>query len=563
MKKISLFFLIFMLMALPGAATLCDISAEEPIHLMEAEMKRGFKTYKKQKPSIYYLSYSYHELLLRNLRVYAGGVASKSEQERHALSVLARAGSTKMDNSRYLKGEAKKEYVAFANMPFGEKPFSIVLWGATERAIKSAQEGLSQVQSNNQVASKRADDSPDFVMPPVSVYCRNEEYTPIDMQKIEDLLKEASLAVLGNKIVLGSSFVFSQKQGHTYFLDSNGTKLKTPVNLGRIAYEVWGKKADGAYIERGNSYDIISPESVPSLETLVADVKKSLAELEALFHAPDAEPLTAPAILKNKAMGVFVHEILGHRVEGHRQKIDSFGKTFTDKVGQQIMPSFLSIVDDPTMAYFKNIPLRGFYEYDDEGVKAQSVTIVENGVLKNFLMNASPIKGFPVSNGHGRASLGNSPVARMGVTRLVSSQSVSYEELEKMLIEEIKKQGKPYGFIIEDLSGGFTQTDSFAPQTFKLEPTLVYRVYPDGKKEFVRGADLVGTPLVSFSKILATADDDDVFNGNCGAESGWVPVSAIAPSVLLESIEVEKTAKSSSKPPQLPSPFSLPERGNK
>jgi TldD protein len=130
-----------------------------------------------------------------------------------------------------------------------------------------------------------------------------------------------------------------------------------------------------------------------------------------------------------------------------------------------------------------------------------------------------------------------------------------------MLIEKVKEQGKPYGFIIEDLSGGFTQTSSYAAQTFKLEPTLVYRVYPDGKKEVVRGADLVGTPLVSFSKIVVAADDDDVFNGNCGAESGWVPVSAISPSVLLESIEVEKTAKSSNKPPQLPPPFSLSKRG--
>ena len=463
-----------------------------------------------------------------------------------------------MDNTRYLKGDHTEMFSVSTGLPLDEKGFSVELWKSTEKAVKTAQEKFSVVQGDSQVASKRADDSPDFVIPPVTTYCRTEEMPRFDLQKIEDLLKEVSLTVRGNKKVQESSFNFSHEAGHKYFIDSAGTRLKTPLNVGRIAYYLYSKKEDGSFIERSNAYDIRSPGDIPSKEQMIADVKQSMAEMEILFDSPEAEPITAPVILKNKAMGVFVHEILGHRVEGHRQKIDSFGKTFTDKLNQQIMPSFLSIVDDPTMNSFNGIALRGFYEYDDEGVKAQPVTIVENGILKNFLMSSSPIKGFPASNGHGRATFGYRSVARMGVTRLVSSQSVSYEELEKMLIEEIKKQGKPYGFIIEDLSGGFTQTSSFDAQTFMLEPTLVYRVYPDGKKEMVRGANLAGTPLISFAKILATADDDDVFNGNCGAESGWVPVSAIAPSVLLEAIEVEKAFKSSYKPPQLPPPFSLP-----
>ncbi|MBR4592777.1 MAG: hypothetical protein IKO35_06175, partial [Elusimicrobiaceae bacterium] len=125
----------------------------------------------------------------------------------------------------------------------------------------------------------------------------------------------------------------------------------------------------------------------------------------------------------------------------------------------------------------------------------------------------------------------------------------------------ILAQNKPYGYIIEDLSGGFTLTDTNMPQIFKLEPKLAYRMYPDGHKEMVRGADIVGTPLVSFGQIMAAADDDDVFNGDCGAESGWVPVSAISPSVLLRSLEIEKTAKSEQKPPILPPPYSLNKGG--
>ena len=178
-------------------------------------------------------------------------------------------------------------------------------------------------------------------------------------------------------------------------------------------------------------------------------------------------------------------------------------------------------------------------------------------------MSSSPIEGFPLSNGHGRAALGSRPVARMGNTRVIASETVPYQKLEQMLLDEIKRQGKPYGFIIEDLSGGFTQTSTYAPQAFKLEPTMVYRIYPDGRKEAVRGADMVGTPLVSFNKVLAAADDYAVFNGSCGAESGWVPVSGIAPSVLLEALEIEKTEKSGDKPPLLPPPYDAKKGGSK
>ena len=123
-----------------------------------------------------------------------------------------------------------------------------------------------------------------------------------------------------------------------------------------------------------------------------------------------------------------------------------------------------------------------------------------------------------------------------------------------MLVEEIKRQGKPYGFIVEDLGGGFTLTGTGLPQSFKLEAKRVLRVYPDGHKEVVRGLDVVGTPLVSFNKILAAGDDDTLFNGSCGAESGWVPQSNIAPSLLFENLEMEKTQKSDFKPPVLPAP---------
>lgn len=540
-----------------AAQTSCRVQDQKPIKLLSAELKRSMKAFKKQNPPIYYVAYNYNEYEQGGINVQEQGVSQRSVSQNRVLQVQARAGSPRMDNTRTLKTGRTYYTLDWRQLPAIEgdgKAFTTAVWRLTQQAAEEAQQDFNRVRADAQTAASRADDSPDFVFPPKETFCLEEKPLVFDLDKIEKMLIKSSALTQGKAFVLNSDFSFSYTDTNQYFVDSVGTQIKMPRRSARLAYEVEGKTADGAVLVRSEAYDVLLEEQLPSEEKLLADVAQSIAELEELTKAPEADPITVPAILKNRAMAVFVHEVLGHRVEGHRQKEDSFGKTFTDKVGQQVVSPLLTIVDDATLASFNQIPLRGFYYYDEEGAKARPVTLVENGILKGFLMSASPIKGFATSNGHGRGAIGKRPVARMGNTRVIASQTVSYDELEQQLLDEIKRQNKPYGFIIEDLSGGFTLTETDFPQTFKLTPTLVYRIYPDGRKEVVRGADMVGTPLVSFNEIIAAADDYDVFNGSCGAESGWVPVSGIAPSVLLRKLEVEKTGKTDSKPPLLPPP---------
>ena len=189
-----------------------------------------------------------------------------------------------------------------------------------------------------------------------------------------------------------------------------------------------------------------------------------------------------------------------------------------------------------------------------EGVKARRVTVVDKGVLKNFLMSRSPIEGFDGSNGHGRRQQGYHVMARQSNLVVESSKQVSRAELKKLLIEQIKAANKPYGLLFDDIEGGFTFTQRALPNAFNVMPTVVYRVYPDGREELVRGVDLIGTPLIAFSKIAAADDQVAVFNGVCGAESGWVPVSASSPGLLVSQIEVQRKAKSQERAPILPPP---------
>ena len=566
MKKLTVLVLMGLFVPFLSAAENCRVEEQTPLRLMSAELNRGYKTFKKLNPPVYYLSYTYKDTTTHMIEVQQGGAYSSSRRDT-VLAAFARAGSPKMDNTRPLKGQDNydRKFVQLVEgvNPWDSDPapFRLALWRATQDIAETAQQEFSRVQTNSRTSAVRQDDSDDFVLPPVSRYCREQEEIKFDTEEIKRWLVKASELTRGKAFVQNGEFSFNAEQGYRYFADSVGTQLKTPVLFARLSYTIVNQLPDGSRLQRDNFYDVVRPEQLPTEEQFLADVQKSLDELQQISSSPEADPVTVPTILKNRAMAVFVHEVLGHRMEGHRQKLDSFGKTFTSKIGQAVTAPFVSIVDDATLAVFNNQPLRGFYEYDDEGVKSRPVTLVENGVLREFLMSGSPIENFPQSNGHGRGELGKLPVARMGNTRLIASKTVPYAQLEEQLLQEIRTQNKPYGYIIEDLSGGFTMIGTNAPQVFKLSPRLVYRIYPDGRKEAVHGADIVGTPLVSFGQILAAADDDAVFNGDCGAESGWVPVSAISPSVLLKSLEIEKTAKSERKPPILPAPYSLVQGG--
>jgi len=288
---------------------------------------------------------------------------------------------------------------------------------------------------------------------------------------------------------------------------------------------------------------------------IAAKIATMASDLKALRAAPLAEPYDGPALLSGRASAVFFHEVLGHRLEGQRQRGDEEGQTFAKKVNEQVLPNFLSVVDDPTLRAMNGMDLGGWYRFDDEGIAASRVEVIRDGVLKNFLMSREPVKGFDKSNGHGRAQAGLMPTGRQGNLIVTSSQSVKDSELRQRLLDEVKKQHKPYGLYFEDIEGGFTLTMRSMPQAFQVLPVMVWRVYTDGRPdELVRGVDIVGTPLASLTRIVVTGEKTAVFNGICGAESGAVPVSAVAPAMLFSELEVQKRVHSRMRPPILAPP---------
>jgi predicted Zn-dependent protease len=343
-------------------------------------------------------------------------------------------------------------------------------------------------------------------------------------------------------------------QNTAWLVNSEGTQLQQSWTTAQLQVSVGVKADDGQGLGRLEQAFAINPESLPDDAAIDKMIDTVTADLDALHKAPLADPYVGPAILEGRAAGVWFHEVFGHRIEGHRQKDDTSGQTFSSYIGKEIMPSWLSVYDDPTLSTLNRVQLNGFYRFDDEGVRAGRKDLVKDGTLVGFLMGRNPIGAEPASNGHGRKQPGLDPVARQGNLVVSSTRSVERAELEKMLLAEVKRQGRPYGMVFTDISGGFTNTSAFAPQAFKVNPVMAYRLYPDGKRELVRGIDMSGTPLVALQSIRAASREVETFNGVCGAESGWVPVSASAPSLLLEKLEVEKSFIPADRPPVLSSP---------
>jgi TldD protein len=406
------------------------------------------------------------------------------------------------------------------------------------------------------VRSEEEDKSPDFSSEaPQDHLNLSSLRAPSDQKEWEARTRKISAGFLKYPEVYSSYVSFNVSADRSYLATSEGTALIRPGAIARLVIQAETRADDGMELMRVESFQAASPSQLPSDAELALKVDKIATDLKALRAAPAADPYAGPAMLSGRAAAVFFHEVLGHRLEGHRQRDENEGQTFTKKVNQLVLPAFLSVADDPTMKELNGVQLAGHYDFDDEGVPAARVVAVENGILENFLMSRMPIKNFSQSNGHGRRQPGLMPTGRQGNLIVTSTNTVKDSELREKFVAEIKKQGKPYGLYFDDIQGGFTLTGRASPQAFQVIPVMVYRVYADGRPdELVRGVDIVGTPLLSLNNIVLTGDTLQVFNGICGAESGQVPVAAAAPAMLFTEIEVQKRRRGSERPPVLPPP---------
>jgi len=522
---------------------------------MQMEIARATTELGKAEQPPYYLGYTVYDQEYVVLVGAYGSLLTNAAGQRRFADVNMRVGKPELDNTH---GQSRPSGVNSGSLPLGNDGDAIarVLWELTDREYKRAVPSLMNVRTNTAVRAEEEDKSPDFSKEKPQTHIGEVEAAPpFDRTAWEGEIKRLSGVFRKYPEVYYATVMIQVQRTNSRMVSSEGSAIVSPSASTRLIMEAQTRADDGMDLLRVETFQAPAASNLPSEAELTRKIEKMATDLIALRKAPVAEPYDGPAILSGRAAAVFFHEVLGHRLEGHRQRDEEEGQTFTKKIGQEVLPKFLSVTDDPTVHEMGGMKLAGAYEFDNEGEPSRKVEVIKDGVLKNFLMSRMPIKNFEQSNGHGRNQPGRMPTGRQGNLIVTSTQTVPEADMRQKLIDEVKKQGKPYGLYFDDIQGGFTLTTRSLPQAFQVLPVLVYKVYADGRPdELVRGVDIVGTPLAALTRILTTGDQPKVFNGVCGAESGQVPVAAIAPSMLFSEMEVQKRAHEHERPPLLPPP---------
>jgi TldD protein len=533
------------------------------LNAMQDELNRSFAAMSHADPPAYFISDTISDRQYTNVSGSNGALLSSSDSRARWLEVQTRVGTPQLDDTHKV-GDRPPSWTSPGTTVVLDDDVPVLrreIWRETDRQYRAAVEALIKVKTSQEVQVQTAESqAPDFSHEAPHTYIGPRVEISVDRKPWEARVRRYTAEFSKSPAVLNSIATFTALGVNQYQVNTEGTKLAFGQVHYRLELFVQSKAPDGMDIDRYANFDWLDPKKEPSDKEVFDTIHRLVHETEALDNAPLVEPYAGPALLSGRAAAVFFHEVFGHRMEGFRQKDITEGQTFASKIGQQIMPSFLSIKDDPTEKTFNGEMLLGSYPYDDEGVPGEDTVLVDHGILKTFLISRDPLVGIPHSNGHGRRQLGYVPIARQGNLIVSSTNTLTDKQLRQKLIDMVKQQGKPFGLLIDDIEGGFTFTGRAQPQAFQVTPLVVYKVFADGRPDqIVRGVNIVGTPLVSLTKIVATGDKQEIFNGYCGAESGSVPVSAVSPAILISEMEFAKKETSTDKPPLLPPPAHDPE----
>ena len=566
LQKINLKnFLSLCIATLVVVSSLLGEEDESILQVMFEELDRSYTILQEEEQPPYYVSYEISQENSLTVNGSFGQVFVENHDRLNRLYLEVRVGSFELDNTHPvpmsgfgfggLLGELDSTGIPLDHAD----ALRTVLWLETDKAYKQALNDYANVLSGMQSQVEEDDQSGDFSSAPTETYTASSVEFEDNGELLRTKVEQYTSSFSGTNHILSNDVSISQAIETRWFVNTDGTRIKDVTSLYFISITASSKAEDGMILQRTLTYQGDSPEVIFDDEKILADTKQLIVDLEALRDAPLAEPFEGPAILSGRASGVFFHEILGHRLEGHRQKHVDEGQTFKDKIGEEILPVNFSVIFDPTITHYSGAQLAGDYRFDSEGVKAQRVVVVDRGVLKQFLMSRTPIEGFPSSNGHGRKSVDADVIVPRQSNMFVEVENaVTPEELERLLIDRVNEQGKEYGLYVDDIQGGFTNTGRFGPNAYSVLPVLVYKIYTDGTRELIRGVNLIGTPLTTFSRVEQASTEIAIFDGMCGAESGWVPVSTVAPSILVSQIEVQRADQSRNIPPILPSPVHPP-----
>jgi len=499
----------------------------------------------------YYVEYRLLDMDIREVVGEFGALVSTGHNRTRLMNVGARVGDYKLDSSNFIGDENFRGFIGPSGSVGIDRDYDSLrqdLWIATDQAFKEAVETYSRKQAYLSSLA-RPSDIEDFSRVQVIQHVDPLPTSDWSNRHWEQEVRDTSAALRAFPDIYESRVTYYLVYLTEYLLTSEGTELRTNRSYAAIEAPMSTLAADGMELNHFYATYAPRPADLPSVDAVRKDLNVAGSELMGMRAAPPASDYTGPVLFESRAAAALIAQVLGPSLNGARppvafqpvvdQLMNSLGarSDWSGKIDSRVLPLTVSLVDDPLLKDYKGTPLIGTYAIDEEGVPAQKVTLVENGTLVNYLVSRQPIRDFPSSNGHGRAGAGAFPAPNLGVLLVKSSDAQSPEALKQRVIQMITEQGKPYGYRVETLGPGNS-------------PRLLYRIYPDGHEELVRGAVFNELDVRALRSDLMSVGNDPLVSNRAGG----IATTVISPSLLFDELEVKRADTSKDKLPDYPPP---------
>ena len=485
----------------------------------------------------YYIEYRVNDVDDYDAEAAFGALRESQRVRLRILRVVVRVGDYKQD-SYFAQGMGETNI-----LPLDDDPIALrhQIWLTTDEAYKAAGEALAAKQAEMKRFTVDPNPVDDFSKEPVVTAVEPIVSLKIGQAEWNKTLEDVTNLYRKYSDIQSVSASARFSAINEYFVDSEGTVTRS----GKLTYNLQlnssAQADDGMRLSRNPYWTVGRAEELPTREKLMSDAKQALDTVVALRKAPIVEEeYRGPVLFAPDAADDVIASLVGTNVVGRKPQPGRPNRTvgaFATSYKSRVLPTFLTIIDDPTLKDFQGHSLVGSYAVDNEGVKAQSVNVVENGMLSSYLLGRQPLRDFPASNGHGRAAPGALPAPSLGVLLLKSAEAQSPEDLRKKILQMTKDSGNPYAYRVDTLGPGNS-------------PRLLYRVYPDGHEELVRGAVFSELDVRALrSNLIAVGNDPLASN-----RTGGVPTTIICPSLLFDELEVKRADTSKDKLPDYPAP---------
>ncbi len=545
-----------------SALSLSRVAAEEARRAVRQTRVPGF-------PPPYFVSYLLRDEERFSLRAAFGAIkAATRDRTRNAFGDV-RVGSYGYDqihDGGLHDNDKEAESYGYVDLPFGNHDYDGVrhgLWRLTDARYREAVEELWDKKSRELTYRNPDRRLVAFEKREPVVALDWRPFPEVDVERWTRYVERASALLKRFPDIKDGHVEFAADHVCRVFGSSEGARVIECHAVWSVECYMWLLTRQGDAIPWTLKHTVADPGELPGPQRFQTEILRRVELMRRLAQAPTLRSFCGPALLDPVPAGLLLHEAVGHRLEGNRLLAQGEGQTFRDSVGQRILPEFLSVRENPRLERWDGRSLVGHYRYDDEGVESRDTPLVVRGKLERFMATRTGITRRHRSTGHARSAYHQRPISRMGVTLVEVDRGLEDRELRQRLIEEVRRQRAPFGIRVIEASSGETATDAYNFQAFLGEINLASKIFPDGREEWIRGVNFVGTPLNAIHSIVAAGRRSEADNSFCGAESGYVPVSTVSPALVVSELELQSKAETPFSPYTWPMPWERAARRGK